>query len=189
VFISDSGDNVTAGGAGDMPLFVERLLAAGAPDAVVAGLADAAAVEQCARAGAGARITLSIGGKLDVTHAQPLEVTGTVAHLDPPEQPVLAVLQVQGVTVVLTRDRQAFTSLASFRAAGIDPLQHRIIVVKLGYLFPELRNFAPRAIMALSPGFTDLRLEQLPYQRVRRPIFPLDRTVEWRPPERSESEG
>jgi len=35
VFISDSGDNVTAGGAGDIPLFAERLLALGAGDALV----------------------------------------------------------------------------------------------------------------------------------------------------------
>ena len=47
--------------------------------------------------------------------------------------------------------RRAFTSLASFRAAGIDLLQRQIVVVKLGYLFPELRDCAPRALMALSP--------------------------------------
>ena len=89
----------------------------------------------------------------------------------------------------LTADRRAFTSLASFQRAGIEPLQRRIIVVKLGYLFPELRDCAPRAIMALSPGFTDLRLEQLPYQRVPRPIFPLAREMEWRPPVPSESKA
>jgi microcystin degradation protein MlrC len=179
VFLSDSGDNVTAGGAGDIPLFIERLLAAGSPDAVVAGIADPAAVAACARAGAGARITLSIGGKLDTIHTQPLEVSGTVRHLHPAEQPTLAVLQVEGVKVVLTSDRRAFTSLKSFEPAGLHPLEHKIVVVKLGYLFPELRDRAPRALMALTPGFTDLRLEALPYQRVPRPIFPLDRDMEW----------
>jgi microcystin degradation protein MlrC len=173
---------VTAGGAGDNPLFVERLLAAGAPDAVVAGIADAAAVAACARAGAGARITLAIGGKLDRVNGRPLEVTGTVRHLDPAEAPTFAVLQVDGVSVVLTADRRAFTSFAGFQQAGIDPLAHKIVVVKLGYLFPELRDRAPRAIMALSPGFTDLRVEALPYRRVARPIFPLDREMEWEVP-------
>ena len=182
VFISDSGDNVTAGGAGDMPLFVERLLDAHAPDAVVAGIADAAAVARCAASGASAPVTLSIGGKLDPIHAQPLEVTGTVRHLDPQESPTLAVLQVEGVMIVLAADRRAFTSFADFRKAGIDPLQHKIVVVKLGYLFPELRDHAPRAIMALSPGFTDLRLEMLPFKRVPRPIYPLDRDMEWQVP-------
>jgi len=109
-------------------------------------------------------------------------VTGTVRHLDPQESPTLAVLQVEGVTVVLAGDRRAFTSFADFRKAGIDPLQHKIVVVKLGYLFPELRDHAPRAIMALSPGFTDLRLEMLPFKRVPRPIFPLDREMEWQVP-------
>ena len=44
VFISDSGDNPTAGGVGDTPIFLERLLALRVPDAVVASIADAAAV-------------------------------------------------------------------------------------------------------------------------------------------------
>src|SRR5205823_3230998 len=81
VFISDSGDNVTAGGAGDLPLLLEYLLLAAAPDAVVAGLADAAAVEQCVEAGIGSRVRLAVGGKLDAIHAKPLPVEGTVVHL------------------------------------------------------------------------------------------------------------
>jgi microcystin degradation protein MlrC len=182
VFLSDSGDNVTAGGAGDIPLFARLLLAAKAPDAVVAGISDAAAVAKCAACGVDSQVALSIGGKLDSIHSRPLEVTGTVRRLDPPEAPTLAALQVEGVAILLTSDRRAFTALADFRRAGIDPLQHKIVVVKLGYLFPELRDHAPRAIMALSPGFTDLRLEQLPYQRIPRPIFPLDREMEWQVP-------
>jgi microcystin degradation protein MlrC len=125
-------------------------------------------------------MTLSLGGKLDRQNARPLEVIGSVLHLDPKDAPTLAVVQVQGVTVILTTERSAFTSLSAFDRARINPLSHKIVVVKLGYLFPELRDNAPRAILALSPGFTDLRLERLPYQRIRRPIYPLDRKVEWR---------
>jgi microcystin degradation protein MlrC len=179
VFISDSGDNVTAGGAGDNPIFVQSLLAAGAPNAVVAGIADPDAVSLCAGAGKGAAVTMSIGGKLDSIHGKSFKATGKVIHLDPEENPTLAVLKVDGVNVILTSDRRAFTSLANFRKAGIDPLRHKIVVVKLGYLFPELRDHAPRAIMALSPGFTDLRMEALPFRRVVRPIFPLDGDFEW----------
>jgi microcystin degradation protein MlrC len=196
VFISDSGDNITAGGAGDIPLFVEKLLKAGAPDAVVAGIADAKAVARCAEAGEGAALTVEIGGKLDKINGSPLNVTGKVIHLPssggagvgtphPSEgkQPSLAVLRVEGVDIVLTSERQAFTTLESFRRAGIDALKRKIVVVKLGYLFPELRDNALRAIMALSPGFTDLRMEILPFQRVRHPIFPLDKDFTWQPEE------
>jgi len=182
VFLSDSGDNVTAGGAGDLTLVLAQLLAAQAPDAVVAGIADAEAVARCATAGVDARVTVAVGGKLDWVNGSALEVTGVVRHLHPAEAPTLAVLQVEGVQLVVTTDRRAFASFAAFRQAGIEPLAHKIVVVKLGYLFPELRDNAPRAIMVQSPGFTDLRMEALPYRRVRRPIYPLDREMTWEPP-------
>ncbi len=193
VFISDSGDNVTAGGAGDIPYFVQRLLAVGAQSTVVAGIADAEAVEQCAKAGVGTDVTMEIGGKLDNINGQPLKVTGTVIHLE--ERPsaesssTLAVLRVAGVDIILTKDRRAFTTLDSFQRAGIDVMKRKIIVVKLGYLFPQLRDNAPRAIMALSPGFTSLRMEALPFQRIRRPIFPLEKDFKWRPEEEINCNG
>ena len=70
---------------------------------------------------------------------------------------------------------------ATIAAAGVDPMRQRIVVVKLGYLFPDLYDHAPRAIMALSPGATDLRLDRLPYRRLTRPIYPLDGDLSWEP--------
>ena len=76
VFISDSGDNVTAGAAGDVPYVLEQLLAKSVSKVVYASLADAAAVEACFAAGAGAVVDLSLGGKLDPVHGKPLRVKG-----------------------------------------------------------------------------------------------------------------
>ena len=73
VFISDSGDNVTAGAAGDdITLVLKTLIEAGARDAVVAGIADHEAVARCLEAGIGAELTLSVGGKLDRVNGFPL---------------------------------------------------------------------------------------------------------------------
>lgn len=171
-FISDSGDNVTAGGAGDIPIILENLLKAGAKDAVIAGLSDQDAVKSCIQSGVGSVITLNIGGKLDKINGYPLEVTGTVEFINSPS---LAVLQVKDIRVILTSDRRAFTGPGSFEAAKIKPEKHKIIVVKLGYLFAGLRPIAKRSVMALSPGFTTLLLDQLPYRHIIRPIFPLDK--------------
>jgi microcystin degradation protein MlrC len=181
IFLSDSGDNVTAGGTGDSPMVAARFLAAQVPDAVVAGLADAPAVADCARAGLGGQISTTVGGTLDPRNSSPLPVAGVVVHLDPPEQPTLAVLRIGGVDLVLTADRRSFTTRADLARAGIDAGTHKLIVVKLGYLFPELRELASHSFMLLSPGCTDLRLNALPYQRVRRPIVPLDEAVDWHP--------
>ncbi len=179
VFLSDAGDNVTAGGAGDLPYVLERLLAAHVPDAVVAGIADAPAVSRCTAAGVGGHVSLSIGGTLSGATVAPVRVNGTVAHLDAGDRATQAVVTIEGVDVILTSDRRAFTTPGAFHRAGIDPLKHKIVVVKLGYLFPELRNVAPRAMMMLSPGCTDLHIERLPYARIRRPVYPLERDVTW----------
>ncbi len=186
VFISDSGDNVTAGGAGDIPLFVERLLALGAEDALVAGLADPEAVERCITAGEGTEITLTIGGKLDQVNGRPLPVTGRVQRVSVVPgvrggKVTMAAVRVGGVSIILTAGRQFFPDRASIAAAGVDPMQQKIVVVKQGYLFPDLYDHAPRAIMALSPGATTLRLDTLPYRRLQRPIFPLDSNFTWEP--------
>lgn len=177
VFISDSGDNTTAGAVGDLPLVLERLLAHRPPSAVVGGLTDAAAVAACWEAGGGSTVETTVGGKLDTIHGRPLPVRGRVLSLHDadPNKGRQAVLQVESVTVILTERRCAFMAVADFEQVGIDPLAHKIVVVKLGYLFPDLLRVAPKALMALSPGAADQHLERLPYRRIERPMFPLDK--------------
>jgi len=184
VFISDSGDNPTAGGVGDVPVFLERLLAHEVPDAVVASIVDPAAVAACRAAGLGTEVCVSLGGKLDSIHGSPLPVKGRVVHLAPPglrggDQ---AVLQIRGVQVIITERRKSFLRVDDFRQVGIDPLAHKIIVVKMGYLVPDLQRVAPRALLALSPGVVDQAIERLPYRRIQRPIYPLDPDMEWQAP-------
>jgi microcystin degradation protein MlrC len=175
VFISDAGDNVTGGGVGDVPQVLERLLAYQVQDAAYASIADAAAVARCAEAGVGARVRLPLGGKLDPVHGTPLQVEGQVSALSEPEPGDLqAVVQVGGVAVVITAQRMAFTTVAQFEALGIDPLAYAVVVVKLGYLFPELQRLARTSLLAFSPGAIDPLVERLPYSRVRRPVYPLE---------------
>lgn len=186
VYITDSGDNVTAGGAGDTTYMIRALQAQGARDALVAGLYDPDGVRHCALAGEGAVVTLSIGGKSDPSNHPPVAVTGRVLRVgrgaqDPPGEPTMATLDCGGVTVVLCTDRRGFRDRASIAHAGLDPMQQAIVVVKQGYLFPDLVDHAPRVIMALTPGATDLQLDRLPYRRVPRPIYPLERDLAWAP--------
>jgi microcystin degradation protein MlrC len=70
-----------------------------------------------------------------------------------------------------------------FKQVHIDPLAHKIVVFKLGYLFQELQDIAPRTIMALTPGMADQVIERLPYKNVRRPIYPLNPDMKWSPEE------
>ena len=153
VFISDSGDNVTAGAAGDVPYVLEKLLAKSVSKAVYASLADAAAVEACFAAGADAVVDLSLGGKLDPVHGRPLPVRGRVDKLHvAARRGRQVILRVDEIDVIITERRLAFTSLAHFDELGINPLDYEIVCLKLGYLFPDFQRIAPLALMALSPG-------------------------------------
>ncbi len=84
VLISDSGDNPTAGGAGDVPFALERMLELGVENALVAGITDPGAWPACRRAGRGAGVALELGGKLDPLNGRPLRVTGQVIRLTLP---------------------------------------------------------------------------------------------------------
>ena len=191
VFLSDSGDNPTAGTPGDATYFLSRLLDLGVPDAVFASIPDAQAAAACFEAGEGAEVRLSLGAKMDRIHGDPVQVTGTVEHLYDPSsvqegpagvrEAAMATVRVDGVRIIVTDLRKAFMVMADFAKAGLDPLAHKIVVVKLGYLMPELRDAAPREILALSPGYADMDLTRLPYRYVTRPVFPLDRDFDWQP--------
>ena len=185
VVISDSGDNPTAGGVGDVTYFLERALSYDLPDMIYASIPDPDAVQTCIDAGVGEEITLELGGKMDYVHSQPLSVSGKVKFIlkqpwkhyrmsvegDTNHQ---VVLQVGGVQIIITEKRTPFHHIAQFQALEIDPEQHQIIVVKVGYLVPELKALAKTAYLALTPGAVNQAITDLPFKRIKRPFYPFD---------------
>lgn len=192
IVISDSGDNPTAGGVGDVPYVLRRLLAMDASDVVYASIPDSAAVTICEKAGVGAEVELLLGGKLDPVNARPLLVEGQVLtiqsrpwhlyHTDATDMNMtskMAVVQVQGIKVIVTEQRTPFHRIADFQQLGIEPTKHKIVVVKIGYLVPELKQIASRALLALSPGAVNQNIKELTFKRIRRPMYPFDSGMIW----------
>lgn len=175
--ISDSGDNVTAGGAGDVPVMLELLIEKNVEKSLIAGFYDKEAFKKCVEAGVGAEVKLSLGGKIDKINGYPIDIKAKVLKLS--SEAVL--IRSGAVDIAVTSRRKAFTELEDYKALGIDPREYKIIVVKLGYLFSDIREIAAKAYMAYTPGFTCLKIEKLPYRRVFRPIYPLDKDFEWSP--------
>jgi microcystin degradation protein MlrC len=185
VFATDSGDNPTAGAAGDTPGFLARLVERHVPDAVFAAIPDAEVYRQAVETGVGGRLTVQLGGKIDTQHGAPVPLTAIVEHVHRPEPNThdvgVVTLRTGGVHIIVSELRKMFIRIDDFRSAGLDPLEHKLVVVKLGYLFPELRAIAPREILTLSPGYADMDLTRLPFKHVSRPIYPLEQEVEWTP--------
>ncbi|MFE7662085.1 M81 family metallopeptidase [Streptomyces celluloflavus] len=193
--ISDSGDNPTAGGAGDLAYMLGRLLAheelaSGRVTALHPGITDPPAVAACFAAGVGAEVTLRVGGQVSAgtgPHAEPYELTCTVTALEgaavpgsgaPRGNPAYddggrtAAVTRGGVTVVLTERRKPFHTRADF--GTLDPREFDLVVVKIGYLEPELHEMAADWLLALTPGGVDQDLLRLGHHKVARPLYPFD---------------
>jgi microcystin degradation protein MlrC len=50
-------------------------------------------------------------------------------------------------------------------------------LVKMGYIFNQVDQLASRALLALSPGAVNQDIEHLPFKRIQRPMFPMDRAI------------
>lgn len=195
VFLSDSGDNPGAGGTTDVPVLLEELIAQGAKSVVFASIWDAGAVQACIQAGVGQMVTVSVGGKIDTRHGTPLEVTGQVRLLTDgvPYRGGLrmpwgrgrlgpvAVLNIDGIDLILSSTRLDFGDPRQLRALGLEPLDYRIVVLKRGYLTTPFEVIAPRSILAFTPGATNCDVAKMTFERVNRPIYPLDPDMNWMP--------
>ena len=178
VFLTDSGDNVTASTPGDMPLVLRHLVERKVSSAVVACINDAAAIKRCIEAGEGKKIRLSIGATIEKRYGPPLETDAVVVKI---VQPGMVLIRTGKVEVVLTDGPATFREPSQFESCGINPLERKIVVTKMGYLYPGLTRIAPRHIMLLTPGAGDMRIGKLTYSRLRRPIFPLDKDTNFNP--------
>ena len=181
IFLTDSGDNVTASTPGDLPIVLRHLVERRVGSAVVACINDTVAMQRCFEAGEGSRFRLSIGATIEKRHGPPLETEVEVVRLV--QQPRMAVIKIDAVEAILTDGPNTFMDPGQFEPTGINPLNRKIVVVKMGYLYPGLTRIAPRYIMLLTPGAGDMRIEKLTYTRLRRPIFPLEPDTRFDPSE------
>jgi microcystin degradation protein MlrC len=188
VVLGDLADSGGAGTPGDGTAILAELLRQKAKGAVIGNIADGAAVRQAIDAGVGQRISLSVGGKTDRFHGEPVEISGRVRviqdgvftsatrfnagtfHRGP-----TVVVDCDGLEVILTSRPVLVFEANHFRSLGIEPLARKILVCKA-----ELQHRAGFAglgrtfIDVDAPGLATQDLHRLPFHKIRRPVFPLD---------------
>jgi microcystin degradation protein MlrC len=199
IVLADMADNTGGGAAGDGTEVLRELVRVGARSAVVACLWDPAAVAECLRAGVGSRLTLTVGGKVDDRHGAPLTVTGTVRTLSdgrfvhkgpmlhglPGRLGPTAVLDVDGVKVILISLRWQTLDPEMLRFVGIEPTDQKVVAVKSTIHYRAAFEPLAREIVEVdAPGLSSSSLGRFAFKRIRRPIFPLDPDATY-PPEPS----
>ena len=162
VILAESGDNPTGGGVGDNGLVLKALIERDWQDALIAGITDRPAVDACFAAGVGAELDLSIGATLDPSGVS-ATARFTVLTLVEGDGGAFAqaVVRTGGITVVLAARRRPYHNFADFELLGLDPRSVGLLVVKSGYLSPDLAPIANPNLMALTEGVVNQDIPQL----------------------------
>ncbi|MGH7934503.1 MAG: M81 family metallopeptidase [Candidatus Binataceae bacterium] len=188
VVLGDLADSGGAGTPGDGTALLAELIRQNAKGAVIGNIADAAAVHDAVQAGVGKTVTLTVGGKVDRFHGDPVEINGRVRvihdgvftastryNAGTVRRGTTAVIDCGGVEVILTSRPVLVFEPNHFRSLGIEPSQRKILVCK-----SEMQHRAGMADVARgfidvdTPGLATQNLSRLPYTKIRRPVFPLD---------------
>jgi len=181
--ISDMGDNPTAGGAGDVTwtlheLFKHTSLHKSEKTLIYASIPGKDFVKKAIDVGIGGEIDATAGAEVDNRFAPPIRLKGAITAIKEDSTNSEVVVKSGNIYTIVTENRNAYHYEKQFTDLGLNPRETDILVVKIGYLVPELYDMRGDWVMALTPGGVDQDLLRLPYKRVQRPIYPLDPDME-----------
>ena len=190
LIIADYADNPGAGAYGDGTNLLAALIGAGVQDACFGPLVDPLAVEFLGTQRPGTEVSLDIGGRTDAQFGGgPLQVRGTLTWFGDGRVvgsgPILgglersfgptAVLDVNGIEVLLVSIAHQMLDLRQFETFGIMPSRKSVVALKsMQHFRAAFAPIAGRIIVCDSGALCTLNYASLGYRKVPRPMFPLD---------------
>lgn len=186
VVMADPADNAGGGAPSDNTSILRRLIERDAQEAVLGPIWDPIAVRLCFDAGLGAEFELRFGGKIGPRSGQPIDAKVKVVGLKrdcrqsfgPTQVPLgdCAAVKVGGVEIVLITNRTQALGLELFENVGIDPRARKMVVVKsTNHFMAAFGPIAKKVIYIDSDGPLSRDYRKIPFTRIQRPIYPLDR--------------
>jgi len=193
IVMLDHCDNVASGGTMDTTAVLAEVLRQGLQDALFFAIHDPDSVQKAIAAGVGNEVTLELGGKAAMPSigapATPLSVTARVRRITDGEYTLrgpmgagararngpTVVLQAGGVEIVVMSLYQEPADLECFHGVGVDPTRKRFVIIKSRVHWRAgLGDLAREVIECAGVGVTTSDYSLLHFEKVRRPIFPLD---------------
>ena len=180
--ISDMGDNPTAGGAGDVTWTLKRLLERAefknenGPSLIYASIPGPKLIENAKNLKVGDYVEGFVGAEVDDRFSPPILLKGTIKSkkIWDINAKTEVVVQSGSISIIVTAKRKPYHYIKDFTDLNLDPKSIDILIVKIGYLVPQLYDINKGWIMALTPGGVDQDLFRLDYKRIERPMFPID---------------
>lgn len=193
VVLSDTGDTVFGGAAGDSNLILESMLRLGIRSRALVPLIAPETVARLVQAGEGAQVTLPLGGNVATAFFQPLQVTGTVRrigagkvdlnqhHQGEIDMGRTVVFDVGPVTLLISELRGVAGNVPDvYRAFGIEPRDYKMAVLKTASNFQYFASMTSQVIRVDTRGPGQSDVFGLPWKRIPRPVYPLDPIADWR---------
>lgn len=183
VVLADSADNAGGGAPSDATFILRRLIDRKIRHAVLGPLWDPIAVSIAFNAGEGALIPLRIGGKIGVVSGDPVDAMVCVRTLrrnfkmtglanTQVDLGDSALIDIDGIGVVLTSVRTQGFNTDLFTQFGCDLFAQRIIVVKSSqHFYASFSKVASKVIYVDAPGAVTNDLKGLPYRKARRELI------------------
>jgi microcystin degradation protein MlrC len=196
VILADGSDNPGGGGPCDGTVILRDLVDADADSATVICIYDPATVAQALAVGVGCEGEFEIGGKTDERHGPPLRSKayvrlisdGSYVRQGPMGGGVrecfgkTAVLVIGGVEVIITERRLQPYDVAFPRSLGIEPTQRNLIAIKsTAHFRGTYQEIAETIFDADTPGVHRPDFAQFSFDRIRRPVYPLDSAICFEP--------
>jgi microcystin degradation protein MlrC len=188
--IADYADNPGAGAYGDSTALLKALLESNIENACFGPLVDPQAISELQNYQLGAQVCINIGGKIEPKMGGgPLQVNAQIiwqgSGLVVGTGPMMAglqknfgecvVLKIQGIEVLVVSIAQQILDLNQFQTFGIDPREKTVVALKsMQHFRAAFEPIAGEIIVCDSGALCTVNYKALNYQKVPRPIYPLD---------------
>jgi microcystin degradation protein MlrC len=188
--IADYADNPGAGAYGDSTALLKALLESNIENACFGPLVDPQAISELQNYQLGAQVCINIGGKVEPKMGGgPLQVNAQIiwqgSGLVVGTGPMMAglqknfgecvVLKIQGIEVLMVSIAQQILDLNQFQTFGIDPREKTVVALKsMQHFRAAFEPIAGEIIVCDSGALCTVNYKALNYQKVPRPIYPLD---------------
>lgn len=173
VFLSDSGDNTTAGATGQSTYFLARLF--DLPNALVASIHAKQVVDEYIDSPVGTKVFAVLPAADEYSQDMCIEGEligkGTILGFVGEKAGKGILVRCGGVDIVLSDVRTAFIGREHFVEMGISVESYDYVVLKMGYLWPGVQPLAKSAIFALTPGTSTNDFTTLSYQNLKQKYF------------------
>ncbi len=182
IVIADTQDNPGAGGDSDTTGMLRALVRYNAHRAAIGVIFDPASAKAAHAAGAGATVTLALGGKSGISGDAPFKETFIVEKLSDGkfvapgpyyggrdmDMGPSACLRIGDVRVVVSSHKAQLADKSMYRYVGIEPTEQAILVNKSSVHFrADFEPIAEKLIICAAPGAMPADTAALPWTRLR----------------------